>query len=186
MYGVYLNIKVRREMGNYPEAVGLKLRRAKYFTDHKPDPAQAMRAYLMAAQLASQEGMHPLSDEVTGIWIEMARFLEKNGSFKEAIEVLEDQRVKCLTWVELHGDTEGNAGDRTRLLEKCIQLGHKIGELYSTPYYLNRALSEEYLVWSVETMLKENRRRREEGLKPGEGELGLDQDEQGAALEGMI
>ena len=173
-------------MANYPEAVGLKLRRARYFTDHNPDSARAMKAYIDAVTMASEKGMHPLSDEVIGIWIDMARCLEKIGNIKQAIEVLEDQRKKALFWIEKHGEVEGNAGDRTRLLQKAIQLGTKIGELFSSPYYPNKEKSGEYLTWAVETMLKENKRRRDEGLKPGEGELGLDADQQGAQLEGKL
>ena len=171
-------------MAGFPEPVGLKLRRAIYFTDHKPDAAQALKAYLAAIQLAQEVEMHPMSAEVIGIHIELARFLEKTGRIKDAIGILEDQRTKALLWIDLHGHLEGNAADRTRRLQKAIQLATKLGELYSSPYNPDKKLSEEYLTWSVETMLKENQRRRKEGLKPGEGDIGLDPDQQGAQLEG--
>lgn len=175
-------------MAGYPEAIGVKLRRARYFTDHHPDGAQAMKAYLAAASMAAEEGMHPLTDEVMGIWIDMARFLELNGNIKESIEILEDQRTKAMAWIgkygHVEGSGEGDVKDRTRLLQKAIQIASKIGELFSSPYYSNNQKSEEYLVWSVETLLKENQRRREQGLKPGEGEVGIGPDEQGAQLEG--
>ena len=182
-YSVYLHIKVRREMAGYPENVGLRLRKARYFADINPDRARAAKCYLQAINAAAEEGMHPMDDAVIGIWIDFARFLENIGNAQQAIEVLETQRQRALDWIEMHGDKEGNSGDRTRLLQKCIQLAHKIGELYTSPYCLNRNKSEEFLVWSVETLLNENDRRRKEGLKPGEGELGLDRDEAGAQLE---
>lgn len=184
VYAIYLHVKVRLEMGEYPEAVGLKLRRALYFTDHNLDPAQALKAYMGALALAEQEGLHPLSNAVLGIWIEMARFFEKVGNVRQAVDILDRQRQHCLAWIDEHGEEEGNAGGRTRLLQKAIQMGSKIGELYSSPYFPDKQKSGEYLQWSVETMLKENQRRRREGLKGGEGELGITQDEQGAQLEG--
>ena len=184
-YATYLNIKVRREMADYPESVGVPLRKARYFADINPDPARAMKAYMTALNAAAGEGMHPLSDPVTGIWIDMARFLENVGNVQKAIEVLEAQRQKALDWIEQNGSQDGNAGDRTRLLQKSIQLAHKIGALYTSPYCLNRKKSEEFLVWSVETLLHENERRRKEGLKPGEGDLGVDRDQAGAQLESL-
>lgn len=185
VYAVYLHVKVRQQMGEYPESVGLKLRRALYFTDNNLDPAQAMKAYMGALAMAEQERLHPLSDAVLGIWLQMARFLELIGHVKEAIEVLDIQRQHCLTWIEEEGNEEGNAGDRTRLLQKAIQMSSKIGELFSSPYFPDKQKSGEFLTWSVETMLKENERRRREGLKPGEGEMGITRDEQGAQMEGM-
>lgn len=170
-------------MADYPENVGIKLRKARYFADVNPDPAKAAKCYMQALAAAAEENMHPMSNAVMGIWIDMARFLENIGNVQQAIEALESQRQKALEWIELHGDKEGNAGDRTRLLQKSIQLAHKIGELYTSPYCLDRQKSEQFLIWSVETLLKENERRRKEGLKPGEGDFGVDQDQAGAQLE---
>lgn len=170
-------------MAGYPERVGLRLRKARYFADVNPDPAQAAKYYMQAITAAAEENMHPMDDAVIGIWIDMARFLENIGNVQQAVEVLENQRQRALDWIELHGDKEGNAGDRTRLLQKCIQIAHKIGELYTSPYCLDRKKSEEFLVWSVEMLLNENERRRKEGLKPGEGDLGVDRDQAGAQLE---
>lgn len=186
LYAIWVYMSVRVEMGGYPEAIGVKLRRARYFTDHHPDRAQALKAYLAATKMAEEEGMHPLSNEVMGIWIELARFMELNGGVKQSIEILEKQRWMAMAWVEKYGNVEGCASDRTRLLQKAIVLASKIGELFSSPYYPDKEKSEEYLVWSVETLLKENERRRKEGLKPGEGELGIDRDQQGAQLEGRL
>lgn len=185
LYALYLNIKVAREMGNYPEAVGLKLRKAIYFTDHNPDPPRAAKAYVAALEAAQEAGLHMLDDAVLGIWLEMARFLEKFGQDREAIDVLETQRQRCLDWIDQHGAEEENAGNRTRILQKAIQMAFKIGQLYAGPNYPDRQKSEQFLVWSVETFLKENQRRRREGLKPGEGEMGLDANQQGAQLEGL-
>ena len=180
---VYLNYKVRREMAEYPENVGVRLRRARYFADIQPDPARAMKNYVLALSAAHDEKMHPLSDAVAGIWIDMARVLEKYGNIQEAIEVLEGQRQHCLDWIEANGDNDDLAAERSRLLERSIQFASKIGELFTNPMYPNRKKAEEFLVWSVETTLKENERKRKDGLRPGEtGEI-IDRDQQGAQLE---
>ncbi|KAB8737512.1 hypothetical protein FH972_026471 [Carpinus fangiana] len=183
-YVTYLTAKVQIEMANYPESVGTKLRRARYFTDHDPDAAQAMKAYLAAIHLAREENMAALSDEVLGIWVDMARMLEKNDSIPDSIVVLDNCRKDCLKWVEENGNAEGMHVHRTRLLQHAIEYSHKIGELYSNKYHPNLAKAEEYLTWAVETSLKENARREKEGLKPGEGEY-FTRDQQGAQLEAL-
>lgn len=184
VYATYLHAKVRMEMGNYPESVGLKLRRAIYFTDHDLDPAQAAKAYVGALKAAQEEKMHPLSEEVLGIWLTMAHFLEKVGNYREAIDVYDNVRKDALKWIELHGQVEGNAGDRGRLLQKTIQLANKTAELYSLPQVANAEKVEENLTWAVTTTLRENQRRAKEGLKAGE-ETFYDLDQQGAQIEGM-
>lgn len=184
LYGTYMTAKIRLQMSNYPENVAVKLRRARYFTDEAPDFAQAIKAYLGAIHLAREEGMAQLSDEVLGIWTEMARCLEQAGQHKESIELLDNTRKDCLLWIEEHGNEEGMAKHRTRLLQKSIQLAHKIAELYSDKYYPSQEKAEEYLVWAVQTALVENARRQKEGLKPGEGEY-FTADQQGAQLEAL-
>ena len=170
-------------MGEYPEVVGVRLRRAKYFADIQPDPPRAMKNYVAALSSAHDEGMHPLSDAVIGIWIDMARVLERYGNIQQAIEVLENQRQRCLDWIEHNGNKDECAAERGRLLATAIQLATKIGELFTNPMYPDRKKSEEFLVWSVESTLRENERKRKEGLRPGESAEIINQDQQGAQLE---
>lgn len=179
---VYLNMY--RLLGNYPENVGLKLRRAIYFTDVSEDHAQAMKAFVQALQLAAAEGMDPLSDEVIGIKTELIRFLEKSGNAKNAIEVCEALKHDCLTWIEKNGELEGAAGHRSRLLSWACKIGTRMADLYADPYVADAEKSEENLVWAVETNIRERQRREKEGLKPGEGDW-LDNDELGSQLEGI-
>jgi len=183
-YAVYLHFKLLRGLANFPENVGLKLRRAIYFTDVKPDQAQAMKAFVGALQLAAQEGMHPLSDEVMGIQAEMARFLEKIGHVQMAIDLFEDVKKDCLRGIDTMGDREDYPALRARLLTRACTASTRLAELYSSPYIGNAQKVEECLVWSVETTLREKRRREVEGVKPGEGEW-LDDDQQGTQLEAL-
>lgn len=171
-----------QQMGSYPEKVGLKLRRAIYFTDISPDSAQAMKAYVQALQIASETGMHPLSDEVIGIKTELVRFLEKTGNAKNAIDVLEALKGDCLKAIELLGKDEQYRGERTRLLGWACKVATRMADLYGNPYINDQAKMEENLVWAVETTIRERQRREREGVKPGEGEW-LDLDDQGSQLE---
>ncbi|KAL2826124.1 hypothetical protein BDW59DRAFT_145541 [Aspergillus cavernicola] len=86
----------------FPPAVAKSLRTAVYYTDVDLQPQQALTAYKEALKTAIGIGMHPYSDEVLGIRIQVATMLEKAGLVKPAIEVLERTRAETLIWVE-HG-----------------------------------------------------------------------------------
>lgn len=177
-------MKVRREMGNYPENVGLKLRRGIYFTDHNLDVAQAMKAYTAAIQLAEEARMHPLSDEVLAIYTEMARLFEKIGEVQRSIDVYIALTGNISKWMEAQGHEEDMRAQRTRLLAKAVTYNTKLGELYSSEYVGDRENAEKSLVWAVETALREKQRRQTEGVRPGEGDW-IDDDQMGSQLEGL-
>jgi len=183
-YGVSIYLRMYRQMGSYPEAVGLKLRRAIYFTDVSPDSAQAMKAFVQALQLASEHGMHPLCDEVFGIKVELVRFLEKTGNVRNAIEVLEALKADCLRWLEVHGSDASERGERTRLLGWACKVATRVADLYGNPYIADGAKMEENLVWAVETTIRERQRREKEGVRDCEGEW-LSLDDQGSQLEAL-
>ena len=126
--------------------------------------------------------MDPFSDEVLGIKIQVAALMERIEQFPKAIEVLEHVRRDCLKWIELKGGDEGLEGQRTRVLQKCVGISVKLGELYSSAWVQDTPAAEEKLVWAVTTVLKERQRREEEGVKEGEGDW-LTNEEIGAALE---
>lgn len=171
------------DMATYPEKVGLKLRRAIYFTDVNPDPAQAVKAYVQALQLAAEENMDPLSDEVIGIKADLTRCLEKSGNPQNAVVILEALKQGCLDWIAAHGNEPGSAGRRTKLLSWACKIATRQADLYSNPYIADHRKAEETLVWAVETTVRERQRRVNEGLKEGEGEW-LSDDDHGSQLEG--
>lgn len=76
------------------------LRRAIYYTNYKPDPELAFKYYKRALEESTQIGMHPFSDEVLGIRIQVSAWLEKIGNYKSSIEVLEGLLSDCTRWVE--------------------------------------------------------------------------------------
>ena len=82
------------------------------------------------------------------------------------------------------GGLERNVGKRTRVLGKTIGISVKLGEYYANPYVDDPEAAEERLVWAVTALLKEQKRREEEGVKEGEGEW-MSNEEIGGALECM-
>lgn len=165
--------------------MAVKLRRAIFYTNVQLSPENALKYYKEAVRVAEEVGMDPFSDEVLGIKIQFAFFLEKIQVYRRAIDVLELVRQDCLDWLERRGALEGNEAKRTRVLAKVVGMTTKLGELYANQYVMERDLAEERLVWAVETVLKETKRREREGVKPNEGEW-LSSEEMGGAFEGKI
>ncbi|CAG9999656.1 unnamed protein product [Clonostachys byssicola] len=214
---VYGTIQVRafyklfynQQWSRYPEPVATTLRRAVYFTTVTPDPERALKFYKKAMAETKQIGLDPFTDEVVGIRVMVAFWLEKIGNFPQAIEVLEAVRRDCLEWVEnmekqvangeineqgrlkaavpsdstapvysaLNDETKPHLKEqeletlwrrRERLLSKAVSISVKLGEVFADEHVLDPDNSHHHLVWSVETTLKEFRRRKEEGPKPGE------------------
>jgi hypothetical protein len=128
--------------------------------------------------------MDPFSDEILGVKIQLAFLFEKVQLYQKAIEVLEVVRSDNMKWVEQLGNKKGNEGKRTRVLGKTVAVSVKLGELYANQYVLEKDKAEECLVWAVECVLKEKRRREVEGVKEGEGEW-LTDEEIGGSMEGI-
>ncbi|KAI9881622.1 MAG: hypothetical protein M1830_000187 [Pleopsidium flavum] len=168
----------------FPEPVAQKLRRALYYTNISLSPKDAVKYYSQALQVADEMGMDPFSDEILGVKIQLAGLMEKIQQYQKAIEILETVRKDCLLWVDQLGGKEGNEGKRTRVLGKTIAISVKLGELYTNEYVAETEAAEEKLIWAVETILKEKKRREDEGVKPGEGRWMTDE-EIGAALESL-
>ncbi|MCJ1365389.1 hypothetical protein MMC16_004510 [Acarospora aff. strigata] len=168
----------------FPEPVAVKLRRALYYTNISLSPKDAVKYYRQALEVADELGVDPFSDEILGVKIQLASLMEKIQQYPKAIEVLEIVKRDCLRWVEELGGKEGNEGKRTRVLGKTVGISVKLGELYANEYVMETEAAEEQLVWAVETVLKEKKRREDEGVKPGEGRWMTDE-ETGAALESL-
>ncbi|OTA02093.1 hypothetical protein A9Z42_0024230 [Trichoderma parareesei] len=225
----YINTFYNSQFSRYPEPVANTLRRAIYYTNYKPDPELALRYYKKAMEQCAEIGLDPFSDEVLGIRIQVAFWLEKINSHKAAIDVLESVLADCRKWIEVMEQSvkdgkvdeqgryvadaqqriaaaeaaseskDGQSEDSTaappepsetlwrkreRLLLKAISTSVKLGELYADEHVLNPDKSRSHLVWAVETSLKEFRRRRTDGPKPGE-EKWLSPEELGGSMESL-
>ncbi|KAI9760356.1 MAG: hypothetical protein M1835_000189 [Candelina submexicana] len=166
----------------FPEPVAQRLRRALYYTNISLSPPDALKYYRQALTVADELGMDPFSDEILGVKFQIVALMEKSNQYQKAIDVLELVRRDCLKWIELLGEKPGNEGKRTRILGKQVGISVKLGDLYSGEYIQEREKAEEAFVWAVETVLKEKKRREEQGVKEGEGDWMTDE-EIGASLE---
>lgn len=73
---------------------------------------------------------------------------------------------------------------RERILAKTAQISSKLGAICASEHYLDPEKSHAYLLSSVEIIIKESARRRQEGLRPGEAEW-MTPSEFGAAFESL-
>jgi hypothetical protein len=72
-----------------------------YYSNYAPDPKLALKYYKLALEQCKANGMDPFSDEVIGLRIQLAAWLEKIGKFQNSIEVLEALLDDCKKWIEL-------------------------------------------------------------------------------------
>jgi hypothetical protein len=86
-------------LSKFPEPVATSLRRAIYHTSYRPDQELALKHYRAAMQQAKDIGMDAFSDEVLGIRVIVAGWLEKIGNFNQSIEVLHSVSRGCLEWI---------------------------------------------------------------------------------------
>lgn len=92
--------RVGPQYHKFPQPVADRLRTAVYYTEIDLNPAKALKAYKEALRIAVEWGMHPFSDEVLGIKVQVAMMLEKSGLMKPAIDVLERTKKEVLRWIE--------------------------------------------------------------------------------------
>jgi hypothetical protein len=74
-------------------------------------------------------------------------------------------------------------GKRSRVLAKAVAINIKLGELHADEHVLEPEMAEKRLTWAVETLLKEMKRRQEQGVRAVE-EKWLTADEIGGSFEG--
>ncbi|KAE8144924.1 hypothetical protein BDV25DRAFT_165775 [Aspergillus avenaceus] len=112
-------VYVAPQYHKFPPPVAQSLRTAVYYTEVDLNPPKALEAYKLALRMAVEMGMHPFSDEVLGIKLQVAMMLEKAGLVNPAVDVLERTKREALNWVE-----EGRK--RAALREKEVAAGeHK-------------------------------------------------------------
>ncbi|KAJ6014504.1 hypothetical protein N7540_009095 [Penicillium herquei] len=98
--------RVAPQYHKFPPPVAEALRTAVYYTEIDLNPPKALQAYKEALRIGVELGMHPFSDEVLGIKLQVALMLEKAGLVKPAIEVLERTKDEALRWIEQGRNTE--------------------------------------------------------------------------------
>ncbi|TGJ80353.1 hypothetical protein E0Z10_g8414 [Xylaria hypoxylon] len=117
----YFHYFQSEQFTRFPPDIAKSLRRALYYSNYAPDPKLALKYYRLALEQCAASGLDPFSDEVIGVRIQLAAWLEKIGKFKNSIEVLEALLRDCKKWVEV--------------MEKSVQDGlvDKSGRLIAAP-----------------------------------------------------
>jgi tetratricopeptide (TPR) repeat protein len=185
--------KVDEKVNRFPPAVAKELRKALYYTEINLEPQKALEHYKAALQIAMEMDMHPWSDEVLGIKLQMADMLVKAGYHQKATELLGRIAQQGYEWVlqtrdryiltlpkgktivdpnlkeivqpdEETKNYELALADRT--LRKIIGIFLLLGELYEDEHIKNpaKAFSTRRAALGILTEEIENRRRR--GLPP--------------------
>ncbi|KAJ9310785.1 TPR domain protein [Paecilomyces variotii] len=100
-YVTYIRLtRIEPVFHKFPPEVADALRTAIYYTEIDMDPQRALDSYKLALRTALAHGMHPYSDEVLGIRLQVALMLEKAGLIKQATQVLERTKAESLKWVD--------------------------------------------------------------------------------------
>ncbi|KAI0535434.1 TPR domain-containing protein [Xylaria digitata] len=97
----YFNYFQSEQFTRFPPEIAKSLRRALYYTNYAPDPKLALKYYQLALEQCTASGLDPFSDEVIGVRIQVAAWLEGIGKFQNSIEVLEALLRDCKKWVEV-------------------------------------------------------------------------------------
>lgn len=211
---LYFTYFYSQQFTRYPAPVAKSLRRALYYSNYSPDHKLALKYYKLALEQCDELRLDPFSDEVMGIKIQLAAWLERIENYEGAITVLEALLKDCKKWVDVMetsvkegGLAKTNAsllppsglrddpdkepaapetlwGKRTRVLAKSVGIGVKLGELYADEHVLEQNKAHKNLTWAVETALKEYQRRTVDGLKEGEGPW-MSAEDMGGALESL-
>lgn len=116
---IYFTYFYSRQFTRYPPSVAKYLRRALYFSNYSPDPKRALKNYRLALEECTALSLDPFSEDVLGIRIQLASWLEQVQSYDLAIKVLELLLADCRRWVDLMEkdakdakDAEGNLSPR--------------------------------------------------------------------------
>ncbi|ORY59456.1 TPR domain-containing protein [Pseudomassariella vexata] len=96
----YFNYFQAEQFTKFPPDVAKSLRRALYYSNYAPDPKLALKYYKIALEQCDQHGIDPFSDEVLGVKIQMAAWLEKIDNYQNAIDVLESILLNCKRWID--------------------------------------------------------------------------------------
>ncbi|KAJ5380084.1 uncharacterized protein N7496_002512 [Penicillium cataractarum] len=114
-YVSYVEVtRVQPQYHKFPQQVADQLRTAVYYTEIDLNPPKALKAYKEALRTAVEMGMHPFSDEVLGIKLQVAMMLEKSGLVKPAVEVLERTKTEALKWIEEGRKAESALADKSK------------------------------------------------------------------------
>ncbi|PWY95202.1 TPR domain protein [Aspergillus sclerotioniger CBS 115572] len=128
--------QVAPQYHKFPAPVAERLRTAIYYTDVDLNPHKAIKAYKEALHIAGELQMHPFSDEVMGIKLQVAVTLEKAGLVPKAIDVLEKIKADACHWTQIGIQYQADRGERPEDAKK--------GEEAAEPLSADPAILEAY------------------------------------------
>ena len=177
--------RLRKDFHGFPDEVAARLRLALWYTnDRHFNPEKALHHYKEALVLANKAEMDPFGDQYFGMRLKIAAFFEKINTIPKAIELLEHDRQQYIKAVEMLSAREGREERRAQVLFKTIALNAKLAEYYSHEQVQDDEAAEERLVWAVTALLKEQERRRSEGIKESIDNQWISDEQTGGTLEG--
>ncbi|KAJ5393363.1 uncharacterized protein N7487_011004 [Penicillium crustosum] len=150
--------RVGPQYHKFPPPVADALRTAVYYTEIDLNPAKAMKAYREALHIALEMGIHPYSDEILGIKLQVAMMLEKAGLVKPAIDVLERTKNETLAWVD-----EVTAGNAAAAAEKVKQAQAQVQKTPANVQVDTEAIKE--TEEDLKAMAQYEARQRDKALK---------------------
>ncbi|KAI5803428.1 hypothetical protein DFH27DRAFT_49022 [Peziza echinospora] len=148
-----------KTLHNFPPSVAKELRRALYYATDPSTYRESLRHYISALEKAREEGLNPLSREVTGIKIEIARICELAGRTDKAVEVLRDVWTSLAQGVaKWDEEKRGDGRERTGLVKRAVETAVRLGGLLIEMEGRGKE-GENVLEKAVEMVLSEERRR---------------------------
>ncbi|KAJ6171258.1 hypothetical protein N7470_000325 [Penicillium chermesinum] len=167
--------RVAPQYHKFPGPVADTLRTAVYYTEIDLNPFKALDAYKEALRTGLELGMHPFSDEILGIKLQVAMMLEKAGlpapspaqAKVEADQVQVSDEALREAEKDLVAMQEFEARQRDRALKKVVGMEMKLAELYASDHIQDEKKAEAAQVAAVELSLKELHRRLQLGLPVG-------------------
>lgn len=201
------------KLGAFPPAVERHLRNAIWYTEIKPEPSVALASFTKALEQAEKHGLDPLSPELIGIHIRLAAALEKFGSARGAVEILDKvagdmvERIEDIDLGRVRPlnvekrefsatDAQGSSTasvtetsseiqetERGRLLKKVIECKVKISQLYESDYIKDNVSAKSTIDEAMKLLIESMRDPK--SLQFDENRAGISADEAAAMLNAV-
>lgn len=114
-------------------------------------------------------GVDHFTPEIIYLKVKFASWAENEKAIPMSIQILEHVMSDNNRWIK-ERFKPGKEGQRKDVLLANVRIANKLAELYTDDRVLQIDKAEERLVYAVETIMKEHKRREEEGVKEGEGD----------------
>lgn len=126
---MYFNYFNHWQFTRYPDPVANAMRRALYYSNYSPDPERALKYYKKALELCEELRLDPFSDDVIGIRVQVAQWLEQINHQENAAKVLEPLLADCKRWVEvMEKSVKDKTSDKAHLTPRRLETDKPVPE----------------------------------------------------------